>query len=195
MDEKIANQWQEFLDPKILKPKLICASLFLAAFEVLKESIIGRLQSFYSFEWDQSGPIESEEYKVKVLSRSKSRLYASLGWLKENGVIDDADLALFETIKTCRNEVAHEIPGLAMGKMSGRFAEHFADVVSLIRKVEVWWIVNVEIPTNPDFDGDEINEDEITPGPLLSIQMMIEIALGADDESNKYINEFQKLKQ
>jgi len=39
--------------------------------------------------------------------------------------------------------------------------------------------VNVEIPTNPDYDGHEIDEAGITPGALISLQMLIEVASGS----------------
>jgi hypothetical protein len=32
------------------------------------------------------------------------------------------------------------------------FEECSSDMVALLRKIEVWWIPNVEIPTNPDFE-------------------------------------------
>jgi len=50
--------------------------------------------------------------------------------------------------------------------------------VALLRKIGVWWVVNVEIPTNPDFDGQEIDEAGIVPGAVLSLQMLIEVASG-----------------
>jgi len=43
----------------------------------------------------------------------------------------------------------------------------------------VWWIVNVEIPTNPDLDHiGEIDGEKISPGPCLSLQIMIDVAMG-----------------
>ena len=51
-------------------------------------------------------------------------------------------------------------------------------ITALLRKIELWWIVNVEIPINPDFDGQEVNEEGITPGAVLSLQMLIQVASG-----------------
>lgn len=75
--------------------------------------------------------------------------------------------------------------------MSGETTDHvtrFADVVSLLRKIETWWIVNVEIPINPDYDGQEIDEAGIVPGPVLSLQMLIEVASGNTELLNHYRN-------
>ncbi len=74
------------------------------------------------------------------------------------------------------------------------FANRFNGMVALLDKIERWWIINVEIPTNPVFDRkrDEIDESGIVPGPILSLQMMFDIALGSDETAKFYINEFKK---
>ncbi len=51
-------------------------------------------------------------------------------------------------------------------------------LVELLRKIEVWWVVNVEIATDPEYDGREINEEDIVPGAILSLQMLIQVASG-----------------
>lgn len=42
-----------------------------------------------------------------------------------------------------------------MGGSDIKHIERFQDTVTLLRKIEVWWVVNLEIATNPDFDGKE----------------------------------------
>jgi hypothetical protein len=39
-------------------------------------------------------------------------------------------------------------------------------------------------PTNEDFDGEEIDEAGITPGPIMTVKMMLDIALGSKAEAN-----------
>lgn len=62
--------------------------------------------------------------------------------------------------------------------MPSDYDSQFPALIALLRKVEVWWIVNVEIPTNPDYDGQEIDEADITPGALMSLEMLIDVASG-----------------
>jgi hypothetical protein len=50
--------------------------------------------------------------------------------------------------------------------------------VAFLRKIGVWWVVNVEIPTNLDFGGKEIDEEGVVPGTVLTLQMLIEVASG-----------------
>lgn len=39
-------------------------------------------------------------------------------------------------------------------------------------------MVNVEIPTNPEYDGREVDEAEIVPGSILALQMLVQVASG-----------------
>jgi hypothetical protein len=109
------EQWEQLLTPAVMQEKLISASLYVTAFELLRESIIGRIRSFYMIGFDPDGDIIDEKYEKTVLSRNKSPLYASLNWLTEHEVINEADLQLFEHIKATRNSLAHKLPSLVMG--------------------------------------------------------------------------------
>ena len=75
------------------------------------------------------------------------------------------------------------------------FAKNFQEMATLLRKIEVWWIKEVEIPTNPDFDDKEISEDEIVPGRSVSLQLLCDIALGDESKSRFYFEEFRKQTQ
>lgn len=69
----------------------------------------------------------------------------------------------------------------------------FQNASDLLRKIEIWWIQNVEIPTNSDFDGKEIANEEISSGKELVLKMMVDVALGAGVEAAKHLREFEKL--
>ncbi len=194
MDDDNKAKWKRFLDPEVLRPNLILASIYIAAFEVLKNSIIERIREFYFAGFDGKEWVVSPEYKESVLSKDNSPIYASLKWLNESNVINDDDVEKFNKIKECRNLLAHEITKMLMEGLPPGFEERFGDMVVLLDKIERWWIVNVEIPTNPVFDGkhDEIDENEIIPGPILSLRVLMDVALGSDESARFYINEFKK---
>lgn len=182
----VTEQWEQLLTPAVMQERLISASLYVTAFELLKESIVGRLRAFYMIGFDIEGDVIDEKYETSVLSRNKSPLYASLNWLVEHGVVDNNDLESFERIKITRNSLAHELPSLVMGGADIKHIERFQDVITLLRKIEIWWVVNLEIPTNSDFNGKEINEEGIVPGPLLMIQIMIDVVSGNETLLNNY---------
>lgn len=65
-------------------------------------------------------------------------------------------------------------------------------MMALLDKSEKWWIVNFEIPTNPDFDDKVIGKSDIIPGPLVGMRMLLDIALGSEEESKLYWEEYKK---
>lgn len=166
--------------------RLMMASMFIAAFEVLRESIIGRIRDFFTNGFGEKGYKIDPEYESEVLAKNNSKLYASLLWLVENNVISDTDLIEFEAIKNFRNRVAHEISQLIIKEDDAELHIRFIGIAAMLNKIEKWWIVNVEIPTNDDFINKEITEDMIIPGPAMSLRIMMDVAFGSEEESKKY---------
>jgi hypothetical protein len=178
MTVTISERWERFLDPDVVKPSLFLATMFITAFEILKNSVIYRLRDFYAEGFDENGAVISPEYKNRVLSRNKSVLYASFDWLQESGAIDSEDLERYEKLKRTRNLLAHQLFEVVTGQVESKHEDHFEELLELLRKIEVWWVVNLEIATNPDFDGQEVDEVSIVPGSILSLQMLINVASG-----------------
>lgn len=144
-----AENWERFLDPDFLRPSLLSATMFITAFELLKDSIVDRVRDFYTLGWGDKTAM-SPEYEKEVLTRDKKRrpLAASLDWLHEHRAIDEADLEIFRRLTDVRNQLAHELFRVVTGQVPSEHDSQFPALIALLRKVEVWWIVNVEIPTN-----------------------------------------------
>jgi hypothetical protein len=172
------EQWERFLDPDVVRPSLFMATMFITTFEILKNSIVDRIRDFYSIGWSEEGSSVSPKYKEKVLSRNKNPVYASLSWLHENQVINDDDLDNFEQLKSTRNLVAHQLFDIVTGQAESKHTEQFQVLVGLLRKIEVWWVVNIELVTDPDYSDAEIDEEAIVPGAILSLQMLLEVVGG-----------------
>jgi hypothetical protein len=181
MMNNTANQWERFLDPDMVRPSLFLAAMFITTFEILKDFIIDNIRNFYSVGFNEHGQTVDPEYQSKVLSKNKSVLYASLQWLREHDAIDDEDLETFEQLKSTRNKLAHQLFSVVTGKVPSAHEAQFDTLVALLRKIGVWWVVNVEIPINPDFDGQYIDEHGIVPGSILSLQMLIQVASGNNE--------------
>ena len=195
MDEQIRQSWERFLNPETLRSNLIVSSIFLSAYEILRQSIIERIRDFYTTGFDSSGMIVDRKYETEVLTRNRSPVYASLAWLKDSHAIDEADITTFDEIRKTRNTIAHEIPQMLTRGIPDDYLMRFHEMVNLLAKIEKWWIVNVEIPTDPDFDSEEIDEEGILPGPVMTIRLLLDIALGSEQESKYYFDEFLKRHQ
>lgn len=193
MDPNVKKSWEDFLNPDVTRGRLSAASIYIASFEALKDCIVDRIRDFFCTGFNQSGEIINPRYQSHVLSRNRSPLYASLDWLKELNVIDDVDVEVFERAKACRNKLAHELfSAVSLEGLPSNFDECFADMVALLNKIEVWWIVNVEIPTSPDMDDRDIDEGGIIPGSIMTIKLLQDVALGDEEQSWFYYNEFRR---
>lgn len=192
MDNDIDKSWERFLNPEVLRTNLIVASLYITAFEMLKESIIDRIKNFFIDGFDESGWIINDKYRSEVLGLNRSPVYASLQWLKNRDVINEDDIANFNDIKNCRNEIVHEITTYISNGSKIDPLPLFSKITDLLLKIEKWWIINVEIPVNPDFDDKDIDEEGIVPGGIITLRLLSDIALGTEKESKFYYNELMK---
>lgn len=190
MDEKVRASWERALHPETLKSNIITASIFSMAFEMLKSSIIEKIEGFLTNGFDENGMIVSSEYKEKVLSLNRSPLYASLKWLQDMSAIDDEDLEKFEHIKRCRNTLTHEMLTFASSGVDFDVTESFVEMISLLRKIEIWWFENLEMAIDPEAYPEDMDLEQVIPGPVWSLQMLIDVALGPEEEAKKYYDHF-----
>jgi hypothetical protein len=193
MPANARKAWDQFLDPAVMRPRLISASVYIAAFGSLKAAIVDRVRDFYWCGFDGNGDKIDPKYQATVLSRNRSPVYASLDWLRENGAIDLVDIATFDRVKKCRNQLSHRLFDLLGTEgLPADFNQCFSEMVALLRKIEVWWIVNVEIATDPDFDGKDVDEAGIVPGRIMTLKLLLDIALGPEQESRRYLEELRQ---
>ena len=172
------EKWERFLDPDVLRPSLFAATIFITTFEILKNTIVDRVREFYQTEWYDDKEAASPDYEAQVLNRNKSPVYASLNWLFQQQAIDEQDLATFEQLKKTRNVVAHRLFDVVTGQAASDHEAQLTSLIALLRKIEVWWVVNVELPINPDYSDTKVDEANIVPGSILSLQMLLEVASG-----------------
>ncbi len=197
MDDHVRDSWERLLDPAELRKNLILASIYITGYEMLKDSIIERIKSFFStaqYCFDENAAVVDDEYDAEVLSRNRSPLYASLSWLREMNVIDDHDMEMFEAVKKLRNKVVHEMATFITEGDTDDCVAGFVDMAGLLTKIEVWWIKNFELEVNPEFDGQDIEDDAIVPGPVIALRVMTDVALGSDEEAVFYYKELMKRK-
>jgi hypothetical protein len=119
------------------------------------------------------GEAPSTQYKNEVTKVHKDLLHASCLWLQRNGAITEDDLRKIESIRRHRNQVAHELPRLLIDGDINLNLGYFLQIRELLEKIELWWVTNVEIPTNQDFDGDGISGKDIHPGRVILMDYIV----------------------
>ena len=193
----VKDRWAEFLNPDVVRTKLVAMGLFMIAHEMLLDAIKDRPLGFFANNWTADGGWQqSDEYRREILARDPrgkgDALRGSLAWLREMEAVDDADLAAVREFTDARNTIAHELRDIVGGGTMPDFAGLFPRLIELVAKIDRWWIVNVEIATDPDLAGREIDEDGVTPGSILIMQILSRVALGEEDEAWELYRAFVK---
>lgn len=191
--QKIDEQWKSLLTPTILRTRLITCSIYLTAFHLLKSSIIDRIKGFFMDGFKDGQVLVSPDYLAEVLARNRSPVHASLDWLKENGAISENDIALFGRLALHRNRISHALHSNLLNEdLMNEFPALFDELRTLLRKIEVWWIVNVDMTLTDDIPGDVVEAD-VLPGPVMMLDLMIGVALGTEEESGSYLKEYLRV--
>lgn len=191
----MASGWTDFLNPDVVRTRFLRTGLFLVAHEMLLSSIKDRTHDFFSNTWTATdGWKPSPKYREKVLSLDpkgkNNQLRASVVWLRQMEAIDENDEFTIRELTEERNRLAHELRNVLGGTYKHDFENLFPKLVSLVAKIDRWWIVNVEIATDPDLAGKEFDEDGVIPGSLMLLQVLNQVALGKDEEAWTLYHEF-----
>jgi|ERR1035437_9165604 hypothetical protein len=176
--------YKRLLNPDELRSSLLAASLFVMAFETLKEQVVEHIHMLHWSGFDESGwKYDEAEYQRDVLSLHKNPFRASLLRFQKFNAIDDADLRRIEELTILRNRLVHDLWDALSADQPLEWAQRFSDLVDVLRKVEVWWLVNYELEGNPELEGKVIDEDAIVPGSVMMLRILSDVALASDDEA------------
>lgn len=187
------KKWISFLDPENLKGNLIFASLYIAAFESFKDYIIDEVKYFFCNGLTDGHAIFDPQYDTQVTVKDKSVVRASLLWLLEQQAIDENDILIFDDFRLYRNKLTHELMTLLFEGLPEEFPEKLIELFKLRIKIEKWWILNIEIPTNPDFvNTKEISEDAIIAPTQMMSKLIFDMLTGDEKSANYYRDEFLK---
>jgi hypothetical protein len=202
MDKKSEEKWKRILMPQVLRINMLSAVIFIISYELLKDSIVDNLREFFWKGINDGKEIIDERYDNEVLTLDKNQLYASIKWLKGRDIISEEDIMVFNKIKALRNDFAHKLPKYLEEGMPEEMPDLFSKLISLINKIERWWIINFDLEIGPHYEVkngkyEEINIEDfdlekIMPGKIAILKLIIDIALGTDDEAEYFLNEFKK---
>lgn len=127
----------EWLNPETLRSRLTNVSLYIAAYELLEDTI------------------------------------------KESEAIGQKDLVAFDEDRALRNKLVHELPQVLTKGLPSELGARFSELISLLDRIERWWIVNVDMAADPKFREEEIDHRSIIPGRILALHAMLDVASGS----------------
>lgn len=126
---------------------------------------------------------------------SRLRLPNRIRALEHSGALADDDLDQLREIREHRNFIAHHIPEI-LGSLESEVRSDLLRAISeIVRKIDLWWIREVEIPTNQNFDA--VDPDEIDLGATFSMRMaildlLLQVADGNDETLRQLYEQFKK---
>lgn len=170
----MAEAWQRVFDKDFVAGTLTRAGLYLLAYELLKDSIIRRTREFFWIGFKDGKDIVNPKY-TQILSKHKNPLIASCMWLEESGALSPNDIKTVIAIRDFRNDIAHELPSLLLDGTRDIHTEHVVQIHQLLAKIDRWWIINVELATDEEYAGQDVDENEVKSGNMILIEHLLSL--------------------
>ena len=186
--KKALEMIKNVVTPENLQFTVSFTSLFVLVFECFKDMVIDRPKEFFctekiEFKEDKIVYYETEKYKREVRNLAKKPFEASLRWFANHKVITESDVNKALSIELRRHSFVHELYNVVHNGISDEDTQLLADLVSIYKKIDSWWIYNVEIDWDEIKDTDNVKQDECISGSLMMIDVMINILLKGEGES------------
>lgn len=186
--KKTLEMLENVMTPEILQKTVSFASLFVLVFECFKDMVIDRPKAFYcissmEFRDDKIVYRETEEYKCNVRKLAKTPFEASLRWFANYGVITESDVNRVLSIELRRHSFVHELFNVIHNGITDQDIQFLADLISIYRKIDSWWIYNVEIDWDDIKEPDNVKMDECFSSSLMMIDVMINILLKGEGDT------------
>lgn len=190
MNENAYESWLKFLNPKTFRENLDKSGIYLIVYELFLSTLIGKPKDFYNI--SIVGEEGKERYVNRVLKHDpKHPFNASILWWREMGAINDEDIGHIHEFRKYRNEIAHGIHHFLMNSAYQIRVDLLSSMIDLLVKMDQWWIREIEIPTNPDFDDIELTEEDYEKsmsGNMIILLLILPILEG-DTSKMEYVYE------
>ncbi|TFH42964.1 MAG: hypothetical protein E4H01_12720 [Lysobacterales bacterium] len=156
------------------------ASLYLMAYEMLKDTIITRVDDLYRGS-SQFGKRKDSDYEKDVLSLDKYPLLVSCLWFKNLEAVTESDIDDIKNFREHRDKIAHKLLRLLVEPDENINVSYFHQMRKLLQKLNWWWIANIECGTNPYLDGIEFSEGDVKFPLLELLDYLVDISLSITD--------------
>lgn len=200
----ILQGFENICDKDILQTNLTSMALFIGIYEHLEDTVLEHVEFLLCEEAhvNEKGKWKykySEEYIERIKKRivdeqgNKNELKATMLWFVDEGAITQDDYATFLKLKALRHSFAHEMTKHFWEGPREENALAIVQLMELYRKIEKWWINEIEIPTTKDFPLDDYDREGVTSMALFTFEMMLNVLYG--DKSEEYLALIRDLRQ
>lgn len=183
-DSTIPNSLK-IMNSGLVRKYLNNASLFLLSWELMKSAIVDSIRDFYTSGYTNGKFIVSETYSMEMKKLDPKNIFkASCLWSKENEILTKKDLEIIEELNLKRNNIAHRLAYILSEDEEDINYDDILQIWSIATKVDRWWIMNVEIPTNGELDPEWIDESSVFSGRTMLINFLLNEHLITTQESH-----------
>jgi len=144
------------------------SSLFVLFFESFKDDVIDHLLDIYR---------EKEEYNKNVRRLDAKPLHASLQWFVRRGVITPSDFDRILEIELRRNDFVHELLKTVYEGIADSDKQLLQDLVSIYKKIDSWWVYNIEIDLDDIKDPENLKPEECFSSAMMMMNVIMDILL------------------
>lgn len=187
------DEWVNILDEDILKTNVQFAALFVLNFECLKEFVVEQVRDFYldfSIEDGKKDNREKESYKEEVRNLDDRQIdNASLKWFMEAGAISKDDYDTYQLIRQRRNDITHKLLKYLSAGFHLDDIELYRKMRDLYRKLDMWWINEIEIPILTEDISEDYDRDGVFGSQAMCLNIINDIVLGNGGEKYKDVLE------
>lgn len=183
--EQINDKYTWFdniIDKGKLTENLTFAGVFIAYVERLQHTATENLRGFF---FDSGTNILKEDqssisFKKHVLSL-RGKLYDSVfQWFVNMNAIDEEDYKTISDARDRRNYIAHHMDKFLLKGKTEEDSKLFLQIIEIYKKLDRWWINEIEIPTSIDADQGEYDSAQV-----FSIESFIlDVILASSTEQN-----------
>ena len=180
--------WENILNGERLKVNVNFAAAFVLHYECLKDFVISQVRDFYCDIKVVDGEIVYQEdlaYKKEVRELDKKVDNASLHWFVNSGAITEDDYLLYQEIRQKRNEIVHRFYDNLCNGFTEDDAKLFAKLIELYKKLDKWWINEIEIPIAGDEIPDGYDSESVCGGVSITLDIINDIIFSENSEKYK----------
>lgn len=169
----------KILNEALVKKYLNNAGLFLMVWELLKSSIIDNIKSFF-MNWLQDWKITySDRYESEVIDLDRKNIFNACCLRSVNmNIITKDDHDKIKYLNETRNDIAHRLVDIISEENKEIQGIDIEVIAQILKKVDLWRLINVEIPTNtPEIFDENLDYSGIMSGRVLATEYLLNLHL------------------
>jgi hypothetical protein len=175
LDDAYAKRLQDKIQPETVATALVRAGAFLTGYELVKTAIVDEAKGFFIPGFDQDGLTHSKDYETKVLPLGKNAFEASVNWLVQMEALTQDQADSLDAIRSHRHELAHELARFIVDPDADVSVDRLTEMQGIMRSLDRFW-GGINVDTNPDFDGADVDRDNIVSGSGALLTYLLQIA-------------------